>query len=81
MSGRGADPRDADVLAWLRRRAENARRVASVTPANDELHQLAADRARQIEVMIGDLHAGLHHGAAAIEVELGTEGDRDGLAD
>jgi hypothetical protein len=47
----------ADVLALLTRRQANAALVAARTP---EFAELAADRARQLQVVIDDLRSELH---------------------
>lgn len=60
----------ADFLAYLKRRGINARTLASATPESDELHALAADRARQVEVIAEEIRAGLHEDRAAVEAEL-----------
>ena len=56
-----------DVLAYLTRRRDNAARVAAQMP---ELEPLAADRRRQLEVMIDEIEAGLHEGLADVVAEL-----------
>lgn len=62
-----SDPDTLDVLAYLARRHANAALVAQRLPAAEPL---AADRRRQLEVMIDEITAGLHHGAAASEAHL-----------
>lgn len=57
---RGAAER-ADVIAYLEQRAENAETVARRWPHRAEQ---ARDRARQIGVIIDELQAGFHDGAA-----------------
>lgn len=57
-------------MAYLRRRQLNAAMVAGNTPVSDELHTLAKDRARQLAVVIDDLTAGQHIGAAEVEAQL-----------
>lgn len=61
---------DPNLMAYLRRRLANAETVARNTPENDELHTLARDRARQLQVVIDDLTTGQHIGAADVEAEL-----------
>lgn len=53
----------ADVLAYLAQRRDNAALVSRRAP---ELEPLAADRRQQLDVIIGDLEAGLHEGSAAV---------------
>ena len=60
-----------DVLAYLARRRDNAALVAAQMP---ELEPLAADRRRQLEVMIDEIEAGLHQGLADVLGELGVLG-------
>lgn len=50
-----------DVLAVLRRRRENCLAIEKRTSGMEEL---AADRRRQLEVLIEQFEQGLHHGAA-----------------
>lgn len=54
----------ADVLAYLGRRAANA---ATIEAAKDDMDEFASDRRRQLEVIIGDISAGLHDGSAEVE--------------
>lgn len=61
----------ADVLAYLARRRENAALVATRLPA---LEPFAEDRRRQLEVMIDELGAGLHGGAAQAAADLAELG-------
>lgn len=56
-----------DVLAYLARRRDNAALVAAQMP---ELEPLAADRRRQLEVMIDEIAGGLHEGLAAVLADL-----------
>lgn len=67
LDARTAAAADHDVLAYLARRRGNAERVARVTPPSDPLHELARDRARQLDVLIDEIRAGLHHGEAAAQ--------------
>ena len=55
LSGRAAER--ADVLALLRRRQANAALIAERSP---EFAELAADRARQLTVVIEEIEAELH---------------------
>ena len=65
-----APPVDPDIMAYLRRRMANAQTVAGNLPDSDPMHDLAKDRARQLQVVIDDLTAEQHHGSAAIEADL-----------
>lgn len=65
IAPRGID----DVLAYLAGRRENAARVAQVH-AHDEQGEAARDRGRQLDIVIDELRAGLHLGAAAVRAEL-----------
>jgi hypothetical protein len=56
-AGRAAER--ADTLAYLARRSANATLMARQKPALDEY---AADRRRQLEIVINDIEAGLHVG-------------------
>lgn len=67
LDARRAAAADHDVLAYLARRRANALRVAGATAPNDDLHELARDRARQLDVLIDEIRAGLHHGEAAAQ--------------
>lgn len=65
----------ADVIAYLERRARNCERMMTQNPVE-------ADRARimrrQIEVLIGDLRAGLHHGESDVAALLAaSDADRE----
>lgn len=66
----------ADVLAYLWRRHANAELVAKRAP---ELEPLAADRRQQLEVIIGDLEAGLHEGSAAVRERLSRPPEAEGV--
>lgn len=72
---------DPDVMAYLRRRQLNAAVVAATLPDSEPLHGLARDRARQLQVVIDDLTAGQHDGAAELEADLAatTLGDAAAL--
>lgn len=61
----------ADFLAYLARRAGNARRMAE---ADATYCEWARDRARQLDIMAGEIRAGLHEGLAAVLGQL--ENDR-----
>ncbi len=52
-----------DILAYLRRRRDNAAALASRDP---EMCDLARDRLRQLEVIIGEVEGGLHAGEEAV---------------
>lgn len=58
----------ADLVADLRRKRANAATMASRNP---EFAEQARDRGRQLDVMIEEIEAGLHVGAAAVEAQLG----------
>ena len=60
----------ADVIAYLQQRCANA---ALVAKRMAEFEPLASDRARQLEVIIGDLKAGLHEGSAVVLAALQGE--------
>ncbi len=62
----------ADVLAYLEQRRDNAALVSKRAP---ELEPLAVDRRQQLDVIIGDLAAGLHEGSAAVRAALGGAGE------
>lgn len=61
----------ADMLAYLARRAGNARRIAE---ADSTYCEWARDRACQLEIIAGDVRAGLHEGLAEMMGRL--ENDR-----
>jgi len=63
----GSHAVDPDVIAYLRQRRDNAALMARKAA---ELEPLAQDRARQLEVIIADLEAGLHEGSAAVREKL-----------
>lgn len=72
-SGRSAVTREgavADVLAYLRRRQSNCTVMAR---ANAEFAPAARERARQLGVLIDEIAAGFHEGAAAVEAQLAAE--------
>ena len=75
---RGAEPLSAelgDVLAYLAQRRDNAATIARKDPAFDAW---AKDRQSQLDVIIGDLTAGLHIGSAAVRAALTqSNGDHD----
>jgi len=54
-------PEMADVIAYLEQRAEAADKVARKAP---DFAQEAAERRRQLEVIIDDFRNGLHMGSA-----------------
>lgn len=60
-----------DVIAYLERRRANAATIAEKAP---EFEPLAADRRRQLEVVIDELKAGLHHGCAGVAGMLDNGG-------
>lgn len=55
------------ILQFMRERAAAARRLADKHKADPDA--LLADRARQLEVIIGDIEAGMHIDVAAAEQE------------
>lgn len=65
----------ADILAYLCRRRRNAALVAARSP---EFAEWAADRRRQLDVMIEEIKAGLHLGCAATEAALADPGEGGG---
>ena len=71
---------DPDIMAYLRRRMANAQTVAGNLPDSDPMHDLAKDRARQLQVVIDDLTAEQHHGSAAIEADLAAKTPGDAAA-
>lgn len=69
----------ADVIAYLERKRANAGLVAGRSP---EFAELARDRARQLEIMIDELKAGLHQGEAAVSLMLSAgSAEEPGSAD
>jgi hypothetical protein len=75
MPERPAGPDLPDVLAYLQRRHANAATIVSRSP---EFAEQARDRQRQLEVMIDELRAGLHHGCAEVTAALSNDGDENG---
>ena len=61
---------DPDIMAYLRRRQLNAAVVAGNLAESEPLHDLAKDCARQLQVVIDDLTAGQHLGAAEVEADF-----------
>lgn len=59
-----------DVVAYLEQRRDNAAAVAAASPELTFGYELAKDRARQLEIQIDELRAGLHLGAVAVRLEL-----------
>jgi hypothetical protein len=51
----------ADVIAYLERRRDNTAAMEARTPQHSDW---ARERRRQIDVILGELRAGLHKGAA-----------------
>jgi hypothetical protein len=71
-----AEQERADVLAYLRAR----RRACGVMVANSpEFAEAARERDRQLAVMIDEISAGFHLGAAAVEAGLVEKGEGEGL--
>lgn len=66
MSHTGIEERGL-ILQMMRERAASARRLADKHKADPDA--LLADRARQLEVLIADIEAGLHVPPAAGEAE------------
>lgn len=64
----------ADVLALLLRRQANCETMRRNSP---EFADLAADRARQLGVLIDEIKAGRHEGAAAVAASLGKVMDNE----
>ena len=62
----------ADVIAFLERRCANA---ATMEKRAGEIEPLAADRRRQLQVVIDELRAGMHHGCAAMAAALAEGGE------
>ena len=56
-----------DVIAYLQQRQDNCDVMAKNSP---EWAEGARDRKRQLGVVIDDLRAGLHHGAAEVRARL-----------
>jgi hypothetical protein len=73
---RAPGPDLPDVIAYLEQRRDNSALVAKRAP---ELEPLAADRRQQLDVIIGDLVAGLHQGSADVRAALKqSDGGNDG---
>ena len=66
----GREAERADFKAYLEQRADNAAAVARASAEGSDLRDMAVDRRRQCEVVIGDLVAGMHLGAAQVRAEL-----------
>lgn len=64
----------ADVLAYLSRRQANCQVMAQ---AQAEFASAARERARQLGVLIDEIGAGFHEGAAAVEAQLAGEMSAD----
>ena len=69
MAGRMAER--ADLLAYLQRRMANA---ALVAQRSAEVSEWAADRQRQLAVIMDEICHELHLGAAGVEAQL-AQGD------
>lgn len=75
MSGEGliaGGPADGfsefdDVIAYLEQRRDNAAAMAERDP---QFCEWARDRRSQLDAMIDELRAGLHHGKAAVRARL-----------
>jgi hypothetical protein len=61
-----------DVIAYLERRRANAATIAKRAP---DLEPWAVDRRQQLEVVIDELRAGLHHGCAEVAGALNEGAD------
>lgn len=75
----GVAPDIDDVIAWLERRRANAETMAARNPVEAER---ARDRARQLDIQIDELKAGMHRGMAGVMRNLRdgrgtTEAERD----
>lgn len=70
-AGRQAERKDQ--LAYLNRRAGNARRMAEADPTYCEW---ARDRARQLDIIADETSHGLHEGMAAMMAELEKDNGR-----
>lgn len=64
-----------DVVAYLEQRRDNAETIATRSPEHADL---ARDRQRQLEVIIGDLRAGMHVGSTEVRAALKTSDDGGG---
>lgn len=64
VAGRMAER--ADVLAYLKRRRANAEVIARRYPDSEPF---AEDRRRQLDVIIADIEAEMHLGAAQVEAD------------
>lgn len=67
----GREAERADVLAYLARRRANAATMAENSP---EFAEDARARIRELDLIEGDVRAGLHEGAAAVADALEGEG-------
>lgn len=56
-----------DVIAYLEQRRDNAAAMAARDP---RFCEWARDRRSQLDAMLGELRAGLHHGKAAVRARL-----------
>lgn len=63
-------PELADVLAYIEQRRDNAVLMARRCP---EFEAEARERQRQLDVLIDELKAGLHHGAAETRAQLTSQ--------
>lgn len=61
-----------DVLAYLARKRANAAVMAGKSP---EFADEARWTMRQIDVIMGDLRAGFHHGAAFVAEQMAEAGE------
>lgn len=61
-----------DVIALLEQRCDNARHMEQHSA---EFADYAADRRRQLEVVIDELRAGRHHGAAGVRASFDVAQD------
>lgn len=61
----------ADFLAFLRQRRANCETMARNSA---EFADQARDRGRQLDVLIGEIAAGMHEGAAEVEAALAAQG-------
>jgi len=57
----------ADFIAYLEQRRDNCEVMITRWPAHEAEGRVMR---RQIEVILGDLRAGLHHGAAELRADL-----------
>lgn len=73
-------PELGDVIAHLEQRRDNAATIASRMAPHEEMAMLATDRRQQTEVIIDDLKAGMHVGAAQVRADLAAKAAAEAAA-